>query len=458
MAIAATPATLPDASSSRAAELQAEPVSTRNTAIDCVRGFAVLGILFRNIYVFGMPSSAYAVPLLWGDAELPNVVTWAFTEIFVDGVMRALFSMLFGATALMLLQIPSDSSPVARIDRYYRRLLCLMGLGLLHGYLLLWPYDVLFLYGLLGLFLFPLRNLSARLLIATAAGMIVLSAVVSMFASVLDELPVDQSALQGQPTIAEPILASSPIEQLELDGDDDEVLKTMLQDWLDEYQIRSGGYAENLIATIPMTIEQQTTELFKTHAIDVGALMLIGMALFKLGVLGAARSTAYYIRMAAVCYGVGLTFNVADICATLEWGPVFLRTDTWTYIGYDIGRISIALGHLAAVILLVKSDCLHPLVNSFAATGRMALTNYVAQTVICITLFFGFGFGLFAKFEHYQLLLIAFSIGIALIFASKICLRTFGIGPLEWSMRCVLHGRPQTSEKAHEAGEKLATS
>ncbi len=455
MAIATSAATQSVTAALRSVDIEASSAAERNVSIDCVRGFAVLGILFRNIYLFGMPSSAYAVPVIWGDAQVLNILSWAFTEIFVDGVMRALFSMLFGASALMILQTNIGSTPVARVDRYFRRLLCLMGLGLLHGYFLLWTYDVLFLYGLLGMFLFPLRNLSARTLIATAACMIVVSTIISMFALFLDELSTEQTVSQLQPTIVAPVLISNPIEQLNLDTDDDEILKTLLEDWVAEYQIRSGGYVENFLATIPMTFEQQTTELFKTHMVDVGALMLIGMALFKLGVLGAERSNAFYTRMAVVSYGIGLTLNLADICGTFGYGPTFLQTDTWTYIGYDVGRVSIALGHLAAIILLVKNGWFRSLVNLFASAGRMALTNYVAQSVICITLFFGFGFGLFAKFEHYQLLLIAVLIGIVLLFSSTLCLRVLGAGPLEWLMRLMLCDKSRLPVEAHGVSESV---
>ncbi len=422
---------------------QTEAFAERNFVLDTVRGFAVLGILLRNIFVFGMPSSAYAMPLIWGDSPFANMFTWAFSETFVDGTMRAMFSMLFGASALLILRAPADNASCSPVDRYYRRLMWLMGLGLVHGYLFLWPYDVLFLYGLLGLMIFPLRNLSAKSLIVIATCLVVVSMLGTTLAGGMFDRPSSEVTQNMQKSANAPVLVSNSIEQLEGGPSDDEILKTVLQDWQNEYLIRTGGYFQNLMETLPLTFEQQSTEVFKVHVVDIGALMLIGMALLKLGVFTGERSRAFYVKMLTFSYGTGLTLGLLDICSTLDWGPSFLQNDSWPLVTYDVGRITMALGHVAAIVLVVKSGKFQALTSLFADAGQMALTNYLAQTVICATLFFGFGFSLFAMFEHYQLLFMALIIGAAQLFVSAFCIRFFGTGPAERLMKMLIYSRRQ---------------
>lgn len=129
--------------------------------LDALRGLAALGILWRNIFVFGLPTVAFTLPDEWGLSTAANVFSWLFVVIFVDGTMRGLFSMLFGATAVIIMA-SHERNPggVFAADLYFRRLMWLVAFGLVHGYLLLWPYDVLYVYGLLGMFLFVFRNMS----------------------------------------------------------------------------------------------------------------------------------------------------------------------------------------------------------------------------------------------------------------------------------------------------------
>jgi len=134
-------------------------VPVRIEQLDVLRGFAVLGIFWVNIVVFGLPHGAYAYPTLFGTADELNLWTWAASEVFVEGTMRGLFSILFGASALIFLdEVRLGTGGVTVVERFYRRNLLLMAFGMIHAYFLLWPFDVLYAYGLFGLFLFPLRR------------------------------------------------------------------------------------------------------------------------------------------------------------------------------------------------------------------------------------------------------------------------------------------------------------
>jgi len=469
MALAET-AAAPDPSLARIA-FGPERVPERIAVLDALRGFAVLGICLRNVFVFGMPNSAYAVPFLWGISEQANVISWTLVEIFVDGSMRALFSMLFGASALLILSGwqgvglgmsgPSREAAVPdiqAIDRYFRRLLILMGLGMVHGYILLWPHDVLFPYGLLGFFLFPLRNLSWRALMGLSLGIMLLTAMANI--PVPDDADSADGPVQAQveavpdvpPSVAAQPQAGAPAAGDETAGVEPETdieLAALFQEWDMDILLHLGGYRELFAEYAEKTFEQQTTELYKAEIADLGALMLLGMALLKLGVFTGQRSTRFYIVLAIVGYGSGLLVNLAETIPALGFEAPFDWDVSWAPITYDLGRTLTGLAHLSAIVLIVKLNVFPIAIRFLAAAGRMALTNYLTQTLFFIFLFYGFGAGQYAAFEHYQLLLLALALGIGQIIASRIVLAHLRQGPLEWLVaslcRTKYETRPLTS-------------
>src|SRR5687767_8239705 len=135
----------------------------RIATLDIVRGIAVMGILAMNIVAFAMPFQAYMNPTAYGMDGTADLVSWVISFIFVDGKMRGLFSFLFGASTLLVIERArqSGASP-ARV--HYARMLWLLVFGLIHFYFI-WFGDILAGYALVGLLLFFFRNLSVRALI-----------------------------------------------------------------------------------------------------------------------------------------------------------------------------------------------------------------------------------------------------------------------------------------------------
>ena len=142
---------------------QPQPVAqaARIQTIDIIRGVALLGILMMNIPYFALPDhlnhhQAFANP---GDA---NYWTRYWVEVLFSGKMRALFSMLFGAGVLLFTASKEANRQLNVADLYYRRMIWMVVFGLVDAFLLLWQGDILYWYGLCGLFLFPMRHVSAR--------------------------------------------------------------------------------------------------------------------------------------------------------------------------------------------------------------------------------------------------------------------------------------------------------
>jgi uncharacterized protein len=153
----------------------AEPVRTeeRISALDSVRGFALLGILLLNICSFGLPDAAYGNPAPAGGATGWNLVIWWIMGVLADGKMRAIFSLTFGAGVYLLNDRLSRKGAAAdAADIHYRRMLWLMLFGMMHAYLV-WDGDILFFYAVLGLVLYPMRKLSPRALLIAAGFLLI---------------------------------------------------------------------------------------------------------------------------------------------------------------------------------------------------------------------------------------------------------------------------------------------
>ncbi len=438
------------------------PAQQRHALMDAGRGFAILGILWLNIFVSALPFEALAIPGIWGDYQSGtfelNVEIWRMVGIFVDGVMRCMISMLFGASALVMMRNAERSGGgIAALDPFFRRLLLLIGFGLIHAYLLLWPYDILYLYGLFGLFLFPFRNLSIRRLTAIAGVLIVLSAIVgaetvspvedaeSMIEQSLDGSLIEQeredTALVDQFNDTQVTADDAPDSAGDMPGSPgDEELDRLAQSIADEIMARREGYLSNVVSLASESFDEQTSEVLSHHFLDVVPIMLLGMALLKAGFLSGAWSTRRYAMIATGGFALGwflgwfasTAFEGGSVAATLS--------DLLAPYVYEPRRIAFALAHFSWIALVLRTPVLSWLAAALTACGRMALTLYISQSVVYCILFFGFGFALFGTMEHVEIALLALALTVAQLIAAPLYLSVFRQGPLEWLIRRLAHG------------------
>jgi uncharacterized protein len=211
-----------------------------------------------------------------------------------------------------------------------------------------------------------------------------------------------------------------------------------------EIELHRGGYWELFKWRIKEALVAHLLFPFESFLVhDSPGMMLIGMALLKLGIITAERDRKFYLVMILLGYGIGGTINAIT-------GYYFARS------GFDLGKESLAWvladapgnllvagGHIGLVMLIVKSGWLRRLTSRLAAVGQMTLTCYLATSLICTTIFKGYGFGLFAKLQRYQLLYVVFSIWLFLLIASPIWLRHYRFGPMEWVWRSLTYWRKQ---------------
>ena len=170
---------------------------------------------------------------------------------------------------------------------------------------------------------------------------------------------------------------------------------------------------------------------------DAFVVMLLGMALFKLGVLQGDRSTGFYLRLMIAGFMVGLTANTYEIWRAWSSGYDVLQAMNILQPTYHIGRVGNALGWLGLIVLLYKNFGLGV---RLAAVGRMALTNYLMHSVICLLIFSGLGFGLVGELARAELYLVVIGIWILQLLYSPWWLAHFHYGPVEWLWRSLTYG------------------
>ena len=393
------------------------PVSQddRIDSLDVLRGFALLGILVMNIQLFAMPEAAYYNPTAYGDLEGANLYVWLGGRLLADQKFMTIFSMLFGA-GIVLMTARAEARGETR-SVHYRRMGWLAAIGLLHAHLL-WAGDILFLYAVCGMLVYPFRKQSpARLLVLGTATVAVASAI---FAGLQASLPDWSEEALAEMTVG----AWQPTQAII-----DDTVATYRGNWLQQLPARS-----------EMALGFETFMLVIWGAWRAGGLMLIGMALFKLDVFSARRSTRFYGAMVAAALVAGIPVEAYGVALDFEFGWAL----DWSLLqGRQFNywpSIAVGLGYIGLVMLACRSGLLRGASRPFAAVGRMALSNYLLQTVICTTIFYGHGLGYYGAVDRVGQLAIVIGVWTVQLVASPIWLRHYPFGPAEWVWRSLTYG------------------
>jgi uncharacterized protein len=399
---------------------EAAPVTAgeRIESLDVLRGFAILGILLMNIQSFSMIGAAYFNPTAYGDLSGINRLVWVLSHLFADTKFISIFSMLFGA-GIVLFASRLERRGVGPGPVHYRRTIWLLLIGLAHGFLL-WPGDILAVYGIVGLIVYLFWRRSPKALLIT--GVIVTSVVIGLY------------------TMANFGLQFSPPEALE-------GLRSFWSPSAEEVAAEVAGYGGTWSQQMPFRSREMTSMLTMSFFFYMlwrtGGMMLIGMALYKWGVLSAERSRRFYAWMITVGFVVGFPLVGLGIVRRFADGwslPYsFFNGSLYNYVGSAF----IAVGYVAVVMLIVKTGVLERARCRLAAAGRMAFSNYLLQTLICTTIFFGNGFGLFGSVPRWGQLLVVFGVWAFELWFSTFWLERFRFGPAEWLWRTLTYMRPQ---------------
>ncbi len=415
-----------------------KPVSDANRieSLDVLRGFALLGILLLNILGFGLHSAAYSNPGFDLSGELDvNLVTYVTVELFGEGAMRALFSMLFGAGVVLF----TTGDRTGRGWLHYKRTFWLLMFGLFDAFILLWTGDILVTYALAGAFLYLMRNVSAaRLLAAGTVLLIIISVFYGGSRIAIDEAREAATLVadaQASENLNPAIVSTAAIwDEFKID-----FVPTNAQ-VEEEYAARRDSYASAFTWTIKKNIEMLTFIIPVFLFWDALAMMLIGMALYKYGVLSGTAPGPVYFKLMIFGFGIGLAANGFEVFGAIASDLDLIHVFAQMQPSYHVGRVGMAMGYIGLLVWLTRQGHLTWVRTRLADVGKMALTNYLLHSFFCLLIFTGAGLSLVGELSRAALYPIVFTIWGVQLVLSPWWLRRFRFGPVEWLWRALTYG------------------
>ncbi len=367
----------------------------RNVTLDFVRGVAILGILLLNISAFGLPKAAYLNPAWSGSASLSDAWTWALLDLLAQVKFLTLFALLFGAGLQLLLP---------RGKRWSQSRLTLLALlGFIHG-LFFWDGDILLAYALVGLVSWRMVREAhhVKSLFNTGVVLYLTGIAVLVLLGLISGTAANRSWA--------PDAANLQYEQY-----------WKLHGGMEAVSNRADMLSDNLLA------------LGAQYGWQLAGMMLMGAALMRSGWLKGQFSLRHYRRTGALLVAAGMAVNLPAIFAQwylawdYRWCAFLLQAPR------ELSAPLQAIGYAALAWGYWPQLCRFRLVGAIACVGRMALTNYLLQTLICTTLFYHLG--LFMRFDRLQLLAFVPPIWAVNLLVSSLWLRRFRQGPVEWLWR-----------------------
>jgi uncharacterized protein len=425
----------------------------RISSLDTIRGFALLGILLMNIVGFGLPA-AYDDPTNSGGATGINLWIWIAMHILAEGKMRCLFSMVFGAGIILLTsraEHRADASSSA--DIYYRRNLWLGAFGIPHAFLL-WQGEVLYPYALCALALYPFRRMAPKGLITICAAMMLIIAGCTIYNGTNTKKLIAEGKAAAELKTGGAKLTEDQEGALKKWED----IRKHAKPTPEEIEKTNKKWRGSLIDVLKIRAENvwpwHSLAYYHYWNLDVFSMMLLGMGLFKLGIFSGTRSMKFYAAMAVIGYLIGLSINSYTAYARVS-SNFDIVVNIYSGVTYDLGRLSIALAHVGVLMLFIKADILAWLTRSLGAVGQMALSNYLTHSVVCSTIFCGYGFAMYGRMERYQLYYVVAGLWLFQMIVSPIWLRHFHFGPAEWAWRSLTYWRKQPMRRVAARAEAV---
>jgi uncharacterized protein len=382
----------------------AAPTAERIQALDVLRGVAVAGILLANVIVF---FGIFALP------ESRDPVARFFERVFVDGKFYSVFSLLFGIGFGLQLARGGE----AAVPRFKRRLRILLGIGAIHAFLI-WAGDILMLYALLGFTMPWFARKSNRELLRWTVILLAVPTVVYIVA-LSAWMIIGSGTPQTQSSAGMPASILSIFEAMGRGG---------VVDWIKGNLVFLAIRWADLVATVRFP--------------KVLGMFVLGLWVVRSGMAESpATHRATLVRWSLIGWGVGLPTNATAAWAIHSWP--YLPPSPGGFLGVvmqAIGVPMLAIGYAATVALLVIGG--HRFITAWAPLGRMALTNYLMHSIICVVLSYGFGFGLWWRIGASTALLIAIAIIAVQIPLSAWWLSRYRFGPVEWIWRRLTYRQP----------------
>lgn len=388
------------------------PISSneRIELLDVLRGLAICGILIGNMQWF----SGYGMmpPALAEQGPLSDQIAHFLVHFFVEGKFYSIFSFLFGFGFALQIERAEARGDI-KASLFKRRLFWLLVIGLLHAYLL-WAGDILSVYALMGFVLILFRKKTDAALLKWAFALMVIPILTYILLYIL-------FVAFAPPDVAAAVEAG----QAEF--------------WREGInKVQQSSYLQIITDfNLNYIVGRYAGLIFEMRLPKILAMFLLGFYAYRRGIFQNLSGNAPFIRQVLI-YGIilGIAGNAAMSALA---GKEALLPPTPAGVGgviaYAFGVPALALGIIALVATLWQKAGWQRLLVFLAPVGRMALTNYLLQTVICVSIFYGYGFGLFGNVGATTATLIALAIFLFQIVMSGLWLKYFAYGPVEWIWR-----------------------
>lgn len=396
--------------------------SQRIISLDALRGFALLGILIMNVISHSLPSAHYTNPMAGGALTGMDYYAFVFSQLFANQKFISLFAILFGAGVILLTE-RIDNAGKSAAKKHYIRNFWLLVFGLLHAYVI-WYGDVLVQYATCAVWIYFFRKLSARALFICSGIFFLITL-----------------ALNLGTGFSLPYWETSDVVELCKDW---QPSAEALQSEISAYQ---SSWSEHFPYRRKMAFALETFIFIMGIGWQITGLMLLGMALFKSKILTAERTKRFYKLLALIGVSLGLFLGIIGLQQNQSAG---WSCEFSFFIGSQytmVASLPMALGYIGLIIWWYKQSGQKFLTTWLAPVGRMALTNYLMQSIISTFIFYGHGLGLYGTMGRASLWWVIIGIWVFQIITSRWWLSKFKFGPFEWVWRSLTYWKLQDFKK-----------
>lgn len=474
------------------------PSAQRIESLDVIKGIALLLGLFVTIYAWGGLSDGLQYQIIARGKGVRHVL-FLLTGFFLDNKMRGLISLAFGAGMVLFLVRRHNDSTISNAELMIRRNMWLMLFGLFNAFVLLWPQDILFHLGIMGLLLYPFCRMNPR-------GLMIAVVIVSLIGagknywyfsddqtaynkylvvqSLEKKFSKDSAARMntndsllfkkrkpGAAGVADSIANKKVTDSLAKKAGD-----TLTRKQNDEKQAWEGiakrftydgkkdsannkvmqetSYARNWNQLLPKAKNWESGWFYRNGVWEFAAIMLLGMFLFKIGFFTGRFSAGQYLMMLIISMVMGLFFAWYRLhffhSAILDYTS-FVKNKTVPYtIFWPFERAFIVFGIACKIMWLLQIGMVKKIMSVFADVGRLALTNYLLQSLFLSIFFYGYGMGYFARVSQLRLYFLVAEICLVQVVFSVFWLRYFYMGPAEWLLQSLMYKKKMPFVKKGE--------
>lgn len=395
------------------------PVSQgeRVRELDIIRGFALFGILLANMAYFAAPSVYMVMTKTEWWPELWHQTAEVLILFFASGKFFTMFSFLFGLGFIIFLQRVEQKTSRPRTI-FFRRLVILFGIGLIHAFGL-WYGDILIVYSVIGVLLFLFSRRKAKTVLKWAYLVLLIPvAAVLFFVLVL--------SAQGGAAVSGAESAAFAEERI------------------------SGSLAAYGSGTFTEIMGQRAAD-YSLMLTNYAFMVPIILSMFLFGVYIAktgrfqqiSAQLPFYKKIWLITLAIGLPFNILAVYSYVQLDSVGSGLWMAYYAGMAVGGPALCFFYMTSIILLCQKKVWNRILSPLQAVGRLALSNYLIQSVVCTTIFYNYGFGLYGKLGPLFWVIITLVLFALQIWGSGLWLKTFQFGPAEWLWRSLTYGRRQ---------------